>query len=218
MMLFWNKQHLFHIYQQIFLGWHFVYFKYHFSPLCDFFPSQCHFSETYCTFPYWTSTLRGGHFFCFGWHFSPFFLCQWHFFWNWWHLFPIEQKFFLGWHFFYFGWHFCEHSLYDIFSLSMALFETDGTFSILKSNSSLDDLFLLKMALFFIFFKQTESFRNWIANLHWMAFFHFSETGSNFSILNSNSSLDGIFLLWMALFLGRHFFRLWWHLWTATFP
>ena len=137
-------------------------------------------------------------------HCMIFFNCKW--------CFSVDDIFFR------FGWHFCARSLYDIFSLSMALFETDGTFSILKSNSSLDDLFLLKMALFFIFFKQTESFCNWIANLHWMAFFHFSETGSNFSILNSNSSLDGIFLLWMALFLGRHFFCLRWHLWTATFP
>ena len=97
-------------------------------------------------------------------------------FWNRRHIFHIEEQLFLRWPFFCLRWPFSS------------------------------------------FFKQTESFRNWIANLHWMAFFHFSETGSNFSILNSNSSLDGIFLLWMALFLGRHFFRLRWHLWTATFP
>ena len=70
---------------------------------------------------------------------------------------------FHGWHFFPSGWHFCACSLYDIFSLSMALFEKDGTFSILNNNSSLDGIFLLKMAHFLIYL----IFLWWSMTLFW---------------------------------------------------
>ena len=62
------------------------------------------------------------------------------------------------------------------------------------------------------FLKQTEPFHYWTANLPWMAYFYYFETGCTFLILNSNSSLDGIFSAFDGTFLNFSvFFHIHWY-------